>query len=167
MELDGAFQSALPASPSSPPPPVPQQFDREELVAKRENAVRERVEQAAQDVIQRRQTEENLRADKLEASNKLRHVLDAWAKGPDEKFKDIRTLLSTQHEVLWKDSGWKPVGLSELIQDGHVKKVYRKAIIVVHPDKMKEAEPDKQIRAERIFQALNEAFKAHEEGGNS
>merc|ERR1719152_675382 len=102
-----------------------------------------------------------MKASKVQASNNLSVELDRWAKTPDGvAFKDIRSLLSTQHEVLWPDSGWKPVSLSELIQDGTIKKKYRQAIIVVHPDKMKSAEPEKQVRADRIFQALNEAFKA-------
>lgn len=175
--------SPVKAAPQPPPPPAPvdlmewdkqpepspaqppvqaKVFDRDALVAQREEEVRKRVEQAQQDNTQRQAEEEAMKASKVQASNKLCLELDRWAKTPDGTgFKDIRSLLSTQHEVLWAECDWKPVALSELIQDGAIKKQYRKAIVVVHPDKMKSADPDKQVRADRIFQALNEAFKAY------
>merc|ERR1719498_1936419 len=102
MEMDSA---PTPKVASGPVLQAGKQFDRAELAAKREAEVRRSVSQAMEDVIQRRATEETLNESKREAGNKLRHVLDAWAKKPDGCWKDIRTLLSTQHEVAlpaWK-----------------------------------------------------------------
>lgn len=48
---------------------------------------------------------------------------------------NIRALLSTLHTVLWPDSGWKPPGLTDLVEPARVKRAYMKANLVVHPDK--------------------------------
>ena len=48
---------------------------------------------------------------------------------------NIRALLSTLHTVLWPDSGWKPPGLTDLVEPTRVKRAYMKANLVVHPDK--------------------------------
>lgn len=45
--------------------------------------------------------------------------------------------MSTMHTVLWEgETRWKPVGMSELVTPDQVKKYYRKAVLVVHPDKV-------------------------------
>ena len=48
---------------------------------------------------------------------------------------NIRALLSTLHTVLWPDSGWKPPGLTDLVEPTRVKRAYMRANLVVHPDK--------------------------------
>lgn len=41
------------------------------------------------------------------------------------------------HTVLWEgETRWKPVGMADLVTPEQVKKVYRKAVLVVHPDKV-------------------------------
>ncbi|XP_069794450.1 auxilin isoform X2 [Narcine bancroftii] len=57
-----------------------------------------------------------------------------WIEG---KERNIRALLSTMHTVLWEgETKWKPVGMADLVTPEQVKKVYRKAVLVVHPDKV-------------------------------
>lgn len=64
----------------------------------------------------------------------LLQILD-WIEG---KERNIRALLSTMHTVLWKgENRWKPVGMADLVTPEQVKKVYRKAVLVVHPDKVR------------------------------
>lgn len=42
------------------------------------------------------------------------------------------------HTVLWEgETRWKPVGMADLVTPEQVKKVYRKAVLVVHPDKVR------------------------------
>ena len=48
----------------------------------------------------------------------------------------MRALLSSLETVLWNDSGWKKVGMGEVILPGKVKVVYMKGIAKVHPDKV-------------------------------
>lgn len=63
----------------------------------------------------------------------LLQILD-WIEG---KERNIRALMSTMHTVLWEgETRWKPVGMSELVTPDQVKKYYRKAVLVVHPDKV-------------------------------
>lgn len=57
-----------------------------------------------------------------------------WIEG---KERNIRALLSTMHTMLWAgETKWKPVGMADLVTPEQVKKVYRKAVLVVHPDKV-------------------------------
>lgn len=57
-----------------------------------------------------------------------------WTEG---KERNIRALLSTLHTVLWDgESRWTPVGMADLVTPEQVKKQYRRAVLVVHPDKV-------------------------------
>lgn len=61
-------------------------------------------------------------------------ILD-WIEG---KERNIRALLSTLHTVLWEgETRWKPVGMADLVTPDQVKRYYRKAVLVVHPDKVR------------------------------
>eukprot|EP00445_Apocalathium_hangoei_P006396 CAMPEP_0203854854 /NCGR_PEP_ID=MMETSP0359-20131031/9321_1 /ASSEMBLY_ACC=CAM_ASM_000338 /TAXON_ID=268821 /ORGANISM="Scrippsiella Hangoei, Strain SHTV-5" /LENGTH=450 /DNA_ID=CAMNT_0050771359 /DNA_START=204 /DNA_END=1556 /DNA_ORIENTATION=- len=155
-----ASGAPAPRAPSPPKPP-PVVLDREKLKREREERAIQQVRDAAARQQEQLEKDEKLRADKVKSSNDIGTQLDEWAKTPDgQSFKDIKVLISTMHTALWPDSGWKELSLSELLGGpAAVKKWYRKAILVVHPDKQTEAPPDQQVRADRIFQALNEAFK--------
>lgn len=60
-------------------------------------------------------------------------ILD-WIEG---KERNIRALLSTLNTVLWEgETRWKPVGMADLVTPDQVKKYYRKAVLIVHPDKV-------------------------------
>lgn len=57
-----------------------------------------------------------------------------WIEG---KERNIRALISTLHTVLWEgENKWKPVSMADLVTPEQVKKYYRKAVLVVHPDKV-------------------------------
>ncbi|KAJ8376232.1 hypothetical protein SKAU_G00068120 [Synaphobranchus kaupii] len=85
------------------------------------------------------------------------NILD-WIEG---KERNIRALLSTLHTVLWEgETRWKPVGMADLVTPEQVKKVYRKAVLVVHPDKAT-GEPYEQY-AKMIFMELNDAWSEFE-----
>lgn len=65
----------------------------------------------------------------------MTQILD-WIEG---KERNIRALLSTMHTVLWEgETRWKSVGMADLVTPEQVKKVYRKAVLVVHPDKVRQ-----------------------------
>lgn len=60
-------------------------------------------------------------------------ILD-WIEG---KERNIRALLSTLNTVLWEgETRWRPVGMADLVTPDQVKKYYRKAVLIVHPDKV-------------------------------
>lgn len=65
--------------------------------------------------------------------NVMLQILD-WIEG---KERNIRALLSTLDTVLWDgETRWKPVSMADLVTPDQVKKYYRKAALVVHPDKV-------------------------------
>lgn len=87
-------------------------------------------------------------------------ILD-WIEG---KERNIRALLSTMHTVLWEgETRWKPVGMADLVTPEQVKKVYRKAVLVVHPDKAT-GQPYEQY-AKMIFMELNDAWSEFDTQG--
>ncbi|XP_044530700.1 putative tyrosine-protein phosphatase auxilin [Gracilinanus agilis] len=84
-----------------------------------------------------------------------------WIEG---KERNIRALLSTMHTVLWAgETKWKPVGMADLVTPEQVKKVYRRAVLVVHPDKAT-GQPYEQY-AKMIFMELNDAWSEFENQG--
>uniref|UniRef100_A0A8C4LL15 Auxilin n=3 Tax=Equus asinus TaxID=9793 RepID=A0A8C4LL15_EQUAS len=84
-----------------------------------------------------------------------------WIEG---KERNIRALLSTMHTVLWAgETKWKPVGMADLVTPEQVKKAYRRAVLVVHPDKAT-GQPYEQY-AKMIFMELNDAWSEFENQG--
>ncbi|KAH7655032.1 DnaJ domain-containing protein [Dioscorea alata] len=80
-----------------------------------------------------------------------------WAAG---KEGNLRALLSTLQYVLWPECGWQPVSLTDLIIGASVKKVYRKATLCIHPDKVQQKGANLQQKyiAEKVFDLLKEAW---------
>ncbi|XP_025068326.1 putative tyrosine-protein phosphatase auxilin isoform X2 [Alligator sinensis] len=84
-----------------------------------------------------------------------------WIEG---KERNIRALLSTMHTVLWAgETKWKPVSMADLVTPEQVKKIYRRAVLVVHPDKAT-GQPYEQY-AKMIFMELNDAWSEFENQG--
>ncbi|XP_046697383.1 cyclin-G-associated kinase isoform X1 [Silurus meridionalis] len=88
-------------------------------------------------------------------------ILD-WIEG---KERNIRALLSTLHTVLWEgETRWKPPSMADLLTPDQVKKFYRKAALIVHPDKAA-GKPYEQY-AKMIFMELNDAWSEFENQGS-
>ncbi|XP_060594462.1 putative tyrosine-protein phosphatase auxilin [Ruditapes philippinarum] len=84
-----------------------------------------------------------------------------WTQG---KERNIRALLCSLHTVLWEDEKrWKQCGMHDLVTPDQVKKVYRKAVLSVHPDKLSDSPHLPLARA--IFIELNDAWAQFEEEG--
>jgi len=149
-------------APAPPPPPAEPVLSREELAARREAQVEENVENALREKQERdeRQRKETDALD--EARAKHDKNLTNWQTVNKEK-RNVRNLLTTMHTVLWEDSNWKALSLGDVIEPGRVKFHYRKAMLVVHPDKVVDQSPERQFIAKRIFEGLNEAYKLFEE----
>ncbi|XP_048128207.1 auxilin-related protein 2-like isoform X2 [Rhodamnia argentea] len=96
-----------------------------------------------------------------EERHRIAETLDVeimrWAAG---KEGNLRALLSTLQYVLWPDCGWEPVSLTDLITAASVKKVYRKATLCIHPDKVQQKGANLQQKyiAEKVFDLLKEAW---------
>lgn len=59
-------------------------------------------------------------------------------------------------QVLWPECGWQPVSLTDLITSTSVKKIYHKATLCVHPDKVQQkgATVRQKYIAEKVFDLL-------------
>lgn len=60
--------------------------------------------------------------------------VDEWKKN---KERNIRALLGSLDDVVWSDCKWQKAGMHQLIEASDVKKMYRKACLAVHPDKVR------------------------------
>lgn len=78
----------------------------------------------------------------------------------ENKTRNIRALLGSLHTVVWQDCNWKQVGMDKLVNADDVKKMYRKACLAVHPDKLMGTEHEEL--AKLIFVELNDAWTAFE-----
>lgn len=58
--------------------------------------------------------------------------------------------------MLWPECGWQPVSLTDMITAASVKKVYRKATLCIHPDKVQQKGANLQQKyiAEKVFDLL-------------
>lgn len=59
-------------------------------------------------------------------------------------------------QVLGPECGWQPVSLTDLITSDSVRKVYRKATLCIHPDKIQQkgASVQQKYIAEKVFDVL-------------
>jgi hypothetical protein len=94
---------------------------------------------------------------------KLEPKIKAWSEEHGKK-KQLRALLGSLQMILWPGANWKPVGLGDLLDDKVCIKVYRKATLVVHPDKTHHMNPEQRFLAKRIFDALTQAKAEYDNG---
>jgi len=78
----------------------------------------------------------------------------------ENKTRNIRALLGSLHTVVWADCNWTPIGIHQLVNATDVKKMYRKACLAVHPDKLMGTEHEEL--AKLIFVELNDAWSEFE-----
>ncbi|KAK8112136.1 uncharacterized protein PG998_008593 [Apiospora kogelbergensis] len=71
--------------------------------------------------------------EKFALSEKVDARISLWRDG---KRDNLRALLGSMDQVLWEGSGWKKIGLHELVMANKVKINYMKAIAKTHPDKV-------------------------------
>lgn len=117
-----------------------------------ERALKALAEKNARDLeAQREQTERDRIGETLDVE------IRRWAAG---KEGNLRALLSTLQYVLWPECGWQPVSLTDLITGAAVKKVYRKATLCIHPDKVQQkgATLQQKYVAGKVFDLLKEAW---------
>ncbi|KAM4066611.1 UBA domain-containing protein [Hirsutella rhossiliensis] len=94
--------------------------------------------------------------EKFALSEKVDAKVSAWRDG---KRDNLRALLGSMDKVLWESSGWKNVGMHELVMANKVKIVYMKAIAKTHPDKLpQDANTEVRLIAGLVFSTLNESW---------
>ncbi|KAF7853647.1 hypothetical protein EAF04_010638 [Stromatinia cepivora] len=94
--------------------------------------------------------------EKLALVDKVEERVNKWREG---KRDNLRALISSMENVLWEGSGWKKVGLHELVINSKVKINYMKAIGKCHPDKLpQDASQEVRMIAAMVFSTLNESW---------
>ncbi|XP_039010865.1 auxilin-related protein 2-like [Hibiscus syriacus] len=123
----------------------------------RHQRTQDRVARAVADMNQRDRQSQNEQEERHRIAEATDFEIKRWAAG---KEGNMRALLSSLQQVLWSDCGWEPVSLTDLITSGSVKKVYRKATLCVHPDKVQQkgATIEQKYIAEKVFDILKEAW---------
>ncbi|KAI3415085.1 Aa_trans domain-containing protein [Psidium guajava] len=117
-------------------------------------------ERAAKALAEKNQRDLQVQREQAER-HRIGETLDVeirrWAAG---KEGNLRALLSTMQYVLWPECGWQPVSLTDLLTAAAVKKVYRKATLCIHPDKVQQKGANLQQKyvAEKVFDLLKEAW---------
>ncbi|XP_022939900.1 auxilin-related protein 1-like [Cucurbita moschata] len=117
----------------------------------------ERAARAVADLNQRDFQTQHEQEEKRRFAESLDVDIKRWAAG---KEGNIRALLSSMQYVLWSGCGWEPVSLTDMITSTSVKKVYRKAVLCIHPDKVQQkgASIEQKYTAEKVFDILKEAW---------
>ncbi|KAL5776858.1 hypothetical protein ACOSP7_009784 [Xanthoceras sorbifolium] len=131
--------------------------DRRRARWEREQKTNDRIAQAVADMNQRDFQTQQEQEERSRFADALDIGIKRWAAG---KEGNMRALLSSLQQVLWPDCGWEPVSLTDLITSTSVKKVYRKATLCVHPDKVQQkgATIQQKYTAEKVFDILKEAW---------
>ncbi|GAV65665.1 DnaJ domain-containing protein [Cephalotus follicularis] len=125
-------------------------FERHQRTTER--AAKALAEKNMRDLLaQKEQAEKDRLAEALDAEIKR------WSNG---KEGNLRALLSTLQYILGTDGGWKPMPLTDIITTTAVKKAYRKATLLVHPDKLQQrgASIQQKYICEKVFDLLKEAW---------
>jgi len=134
--------------------------DRRPKEATDENSVQQRIEEKIIEIRARENQKEKESEARRELDTRLTARIDNWA-GQGRK-GNLRSLISTLHLALWEDSGWKEMPMSTLIDPNKLKLGYRKALLIVHPDKQADKPLEQRFIAERVFELLTEAYKSEE-----
>ncbi|KAL9233361.1 hypothetical protein vseg_008376 [Gypsophila vaccaria] len=131
--------------------------ERRRARLEREQRTQQRAEKAVAEKNARDLQVQREQAERHKFSETLDVEIKRWAAG---KEGNLRALLSTLQYVLWPECGWQPVSLTDLITGASVKKVYRKATLCIHPDKVQQKGANLQQKyvAEKVFDLLKEAW---------
>ena len=54
----------------------------------------------------------------------------------ENKTRNIRALLGSLDSIVWEECKWVSIGMHQLVEPSDVRKMYRKACLAVHPDKV-------------------------------
>ncbi|PHT78782.1 hypothetical protein T459_16834 [Capsicum annuum] len=136
---------------------VDESEERRNARLKQHKKTQERMAKALAEKTQRDLQSQNEQEEKHRLAETLNYDIKRWATG---KEGNLRALLSSLQHVLWPECGWQPVSLTDLITSTSVKKIYHKATLCVHPDKVQQkgATVRQKYIAEKVFDLLKEAW---------
>ncbi|PON33708.1 DnaJ domain containing protein [Parasponia andersonii] len=131
--------------------------ERRRARLERHQRAQQRAAKALEEKNQRDLQNQREQAERHRIAETLDVEIKRWAAG---KEGNLRALLSTLQYVLWPECGWQPVSLTDMITAASVKKVYRKATLCIHPDKVQQKGANLQQKyvAEKVFDLLKESW---------
>ena len=80
----------------------------------------------------------------------------AWKDG---KSRNLRALLCSLDKILWDGAKWQQCGMHQLVTENDVNKMYKKAVLAVHPDRQRGTENEELATA--LQKELNDAWAEH------
>nr|VDD64715.1 unnamed protein product [Brassica oleracea] len=136
-------------------PPFGGESDKRRLARwEREQIIKDRMEKAIADMNNRDHQIQTEQEERSRISETLDGEIKLWATG---KEGNLRALISSLHLVLWPGCRWEAVSLTDFTY-ASVKKVYKKANLYVHPDKVHQKGAQQKYIAEKVFNILQEAW---------
>ncbi|KAI0122926.1 hypothetical protein BJ170DRAFT_704172 [Xylariales sp. AK1849] len=148
-------QKALAPRPKATPKPAQAVRPRPKPSAV-SNLTPQKSSEAVQRLRAANQAAERADDEKFALGEKVDAHISAWRDG---KRDNLRALIGSLDQVLWEGSGWKKVGLHELVMANKVKIHYMKAIAKTHPDKLpQDASTEVKLIAATVFATLNEGW---------
>ncbi|CAN7065352.1 unnamed protein product [Brassica oleracea var. botrytis] len=135
------------------PVELPRESDKRRLW-EREKIIKDRMEKAIADMNNRDHQIQTEQEERSRISETLDGEIKLWATG---KEGNLRALISSLHLVLWPGCGWEAVSLTDFTY-ASVKKVYKKANLYVHPDKVHQKGAQQKYIAKKVFNILQEAW---------
>uniref|UniRef100_A0A7S0ULV1 J domain-containing protein n=1 Tax=Polytomella parva TaxID=51329 RepID=A0A7S0ULV1_9CHLO len=96
-------------------------------------------------------------ADVAAAKERKRALISPWATANQ---KNLPGLLLTLPQILWPGADWTALHPDDLSDSVKVAKAYRRATLLVHPDKIRQkgGDPDRMAAADLIFESLRDAW---------
>jgi hypothetical protein len=151
--------NAISAAAPPPPPVAEVKLDRYELIAKKNDKIKEQVQDALdfKKELDNKKETEALEFDA--ARTKYEAKIMIWSTVNGNEKRNVRSLLSSMHTVVWEGCRWKHIGLGDLLEPKQVKLQYRKAMLIVHTDKTPHEPVYVRFIAKRCFEAINEAYE--------
>ncbi|GIL97949.1 hypothetical protein Vretimale_3500 [Volvox reticuliferus] len=130
---------------------------RRRLRAQREAAKHAKMKAALAEKLAMEAEEAARREEQVTLKDQYKADIEAWR---NKNKGNIRGLLGSLHTVLWPDSGWAPVSVGDLLEPIQVKRVYMRANLLVHPDKVRQrnGSADQVAIADMVFDVLKEAW---------
>ncbi|KXJ92935.1 hypothetical protein Micbo1qcDRAFT_160806 [Microdochium bolleyi] len=148
-------QNALAPKPKAPAKP-PQAARPRPKPSAMSDLTSQKSSEAVQRLREANKAAEAADDEKFALSEKIDARVSAWRDG---KRDNLRALIGSLDQVLWEGSGWKKVGMHELVLANKVKISYMKAIAKCHPDKLPQgASTEVQLIAAIVFATLNESW---------
>ncbi|KAF8245628.1 hypothetical protein K440DRAFT_633998 [Wilcoxina mikolae CBS 423.85] len=150
--INGKRRCETALKPKAPPKPKPKPV----AAPRRPPPVSAKPSGAVTALRQANAAQEKQEAERLELHDVVHERIGNWKNG---KEGNLRALLAGLDTVLWEGSGWKKVGMGELLVPQKCKIAYMKGIAKVHPDKIRpDATTEQRMISGAVFSLLNESW---------